>query len=441
MSGSTAAPSSSSSSLLHDHLFFAPDPNAAGALRDSKQLRMRSPAIGTAASGTRGPEKPMRDPFFLACVEALRYMLLVCPAAIEKYTSFWISQAPIQQDDLMFNITFLLQAFMDFRPNLQFRIKRGTDMLGRSIKHICGISFLRDLMRKAIEMEKGKSGRHASEFDFECDDALLLYELCRFEPHLKSDVVNARFATVLMHLETHKERGGFLQMSETIGSTVTTVLNNFESNDILGKGVDGSAWFVSLILQLLSFGEALFKDKVSNGLEDEADTSSKNASKRLLSMAEAEDARVMTATEIFNFCNDFIHKLRYHCRHIALPSIQLPKHLRTYRPHLGLTDSEDFLYGVPIEVACCEDYTYLWLEWIWCDHPRQIKETQKKDADSEDELPFMGMRRVMADLWRAKCVLLTDEYETFFAQWDQQWLRPVIQEALEAQRQANKIEC
>jgi hypothetical protein len=154
-----------------------------------------------------------------------------------------------------------------------------------------------------------------------------------------------------------------------------------------------------------------------------------------MSTAEAEDARAMTASEIFKFCNDFMHNIRHHCRLISLDSIQLPNYLRTYRPQHDLKESDDFLFGVPIEVACRTDYTFLWMEWIWCDHRRQQKDAQKKSE--EGELPYVGMRRIMADLWRAKCLLLTDEYETFFAAWDQQWLRPVIQEALEAQRREN----
>jgi len=435
MAAQAPAPARPKASLLSNHLFFPRDPNEAGALRDAQQ-RLRASLSGSAAPGTRVADAPERDPFFVASVDALGHMLFACPPVIDRFVANWFSTVPVHREELLRNISHFLDMCTHVSPVLQLRISRGAEYTGNSLTRICGVSFLRDMVH----------GR--GETDYECDDRLIKRALAWFDYDKPDAVSDARVATVLMNLVTHKARGGFTQLRETEG-TPTTILSHFESNDVLRRALDTSAWFVAVLHHVLVFCEALLdappppaKKKPDAGDDAmEIDTPDEDAAPPLMpgtsewvaaktqkhvDSAIEVDARVATASEIFNHCNKWMHEIRQHCKAIALLSVQLPDALQTYEPtRKGLTESEELLYGIPIEVVVDPQLTFLWLEWVWC-------RAERPRAEDEAELPLAGMRRAMADLWRAKGVLLADEYRTFFAEWDATWLFSVVAEAARA---------
>jgi hypothetical protein len=388
-------------SLLADHIFFPRDKKEAGALRDS-QNKVRSIATGSAAPKTPVAAKPERDAFFLACTNALGHMLFTCPAVIEKYISFWFSTTHAHRENLMENVHTLFQLLVNITPVLQLRIQRTVDFLNKPLSRVCGISFLRDMRQTG------------GEFNYECDDVLLKHKMKQFDTDVPSKLIDARMSVVLTNIITHKERGGFLQWNETVG-TPTTVLTGFESNDILRESIDSSAWFVALLLHILNYCEALL-----NGTEETNVTNSQNAAE--------VDARVVTASEIFTVCNELMHTMRTWCSSISWHSIQLDDTLRTYTTKSdALSLRDDVLYGIPFDVVAKPQNTFLWLEWFWCDS-RRHHTVAAKDGEEKD-MPLHGLRRGIADLWRAKSVILTAEYQAFFDDWDKTWLFPLIKEA------------
>lgn len=332
----------------------------------------------------------IRDAYFVEAVRALGRLFFSCPPVIETVVETWMGRKFMsRKEDPIEMLKYVLSIVSTQRPALQMRIRRVTDFMSKPLARVCAVSFFCD------------THNTGAKYDFECDDALLPAPIYNFNKSEPLDKVKARLALIVSSIVSYNKRGGFMQCDDPIG-VQTCDLSCFESNDLLHECYDPSVYIIATLRHVLLHCEALEE--------------SKQDATRLESDAAEEEARYESIHDIMTACDTFIREMRHRIPCLASPKLQLDDDLLVYdspySPNKPDSDSklskDDFIYGVPIDVICDAPSTLLWLQSMWC-------------AEGVSNL-----RRLVCDLWRAKQIVLAQEYYDFFQDWDEEQLNPVL---------------
>lgn len=371
-------------------LFFTPSDKEPGARRAARLQNSQRlyPSYVTSDSAL------VREAYFEDSVVALGCLLFKCPPIIETMIEVWMSRlfiaykaAPIEM------LKYVFSTVATQRPALQLHVRRVVDYTSRPLSRICAISFFMDTKNSDAS------------FDFECDDALLFAPWANFDIECSLDKIKARMALLISSIVSYDptSRGGFLSTKVPMG-VPSTVLSNFESNDLLRKSYDPSVFIVALLDYVLRYCESLSDlDPSDLGTLDDFGE---------------EDARMETITDLMGVCDVFVREMRHRVNCVSAPGLALADGLLIYHgkqiDDMPLTteqlNEENFVFGVPIEVICDPVSTLLWLEAMWS--------VERQES---------GLRRLISDLWRAKRLSITQDYQDRFQEWDAAYLTPVLE--------------
>jgi hypothetical protein len=429
----------------------------------SKRQRRRE-ALHTAASAAKaaaaaaastpagdGTEAPFDDTIITDAAKALGYILLTHPAAIETIVTSFMGRSMLDtQDAPLDTLKRTWDVLLAHRPVLQVRIRETVNYLHEAAKRpICGLcvfhdrALVLDHARAAADMARLSSNSH--EFHFECDQPLIQHAMTVAEQEITPPwLIEKRFSTILAILLATPDKT-FAQRTHMRGVRIA-VLSQFLKNSELAAIYDPSIYIVAVLRFVLRHMAGLLASLESGEEEKSAATTTTTKARD----TKEEEALSKSISELFEACNEFVQTNAYLQEDAIADRPPASKvleetakdeadvHPLAYRPWMKLDESEEHMFGVPLDVLATSKKTLHWLHEAWS-NPRfrpDMYQPQKHDlrspgetaaAAADVEHPVIGLRRLVDDLWRAKSVWLMQDYDDFIMDWDKKYLIPLLE--------------
>lgn len=322
--------------------------------------------IGSDPEGLRG-----RQAARVEWVQALGHVLLCCPPVVMAWVNHWMSwrifnHESDKADTAEEALERLLFTVLNDGIDLQVKLRRVEDRRRAATR----ISY------EISTMYNTESHRLS---DFACSETVLTAAV----KELESPVHEIRLWTTIMYIMSNVHVKLFSHVEDSTDRN-SAHYRNFIDNDMIERLQDHSAFFVAIGIHIGCCVEAAIKEK-----SDGADQVRANAS-------------LDAANTLMRVYEDQIVHIRARCSRIANKRAELPEALCRYLPRDeedGDEEEDCYFSGVPIEVAQREDYTLLWMQWVW------------QEQIEAKGVPVMS---VLRDLWRAKSAFLFDVYNDFF---------------------------
>jgi hypothetical protein len=417
------------------------------ALHTAASAAKAAAAAPAAAPAGDGTEAPFDDTIITDAAKALGYILLTHPAAIETIVTSFMGRSMLDtQDAPLDTLKRTWEILLEHRPVLQVRIRETVNYLHEAAKRpICGLcvfhdrALVLDHARAAADMARLSSNSH--EFHFECDQPLIQHAMTVAEQEITPAwLIEKRFSTILAILLATPNQT-FAQRTHMRGVRIA-VLSQFLKNGELARIYDPSIYIVAVLRFVLRHTAGLLASLES---EEDKDKTSTTTPKR---DSKEEEALSKSVSDLFEACNEFVQtnaSLQEDAIADRPPASKVLEetakdeadvHPLAYRPWMQLDESEEHMFGVPLEVLATSKKTLHWLHEAWS-NPRfrpDMYQQQKKpgllspsETPADVEHPVIGLRRLVDDLWRAKSAWLMQDYDDFIMDWDKKYLIPLLE--------------